>query len=469
MLGNKSLKINCGVIGIYGLPRAAQYAYWGMYALQHRGAESAGIITSDENQFYFHRGMGEVSTVFSDAEQISSLKGHIAVGHNRYSTTGASDPTNIQPLFTTYWGGELGIAHNGNVTNYLSLRKKLEASGALFRTQTDTEVFLHLIANRREKEFVPRLAGALKQVKGAYSLVIITSDSLYAIRDPYGIRPLCLGKLRNGYVVASESCALDIMKAKYVRDIKPGEIMVIDRDGCRIADQLKPRHPAMCIFEFVYFARPDSKIFDENVDKLRRRLGRRLAWESPAEADVVISVPDSSNTAALGYSEASGIKFEIGLIRNHYVGRTFILPDQKIRDIDALIKYNPVRGVIEGRDIVVVDDSIVRGTTSKKIISILRSAGAKKIHYRVSSPPIISPCFYGVDIPNFSKLIAHHYSVDEIKKKIGVDSLAYLSIEGLLSVSKRPADHFCTACFSRNYPVPGDAVPNSRKMLKNPE
>jgi len=460
-LKTKSLKINCGVVGVYGLPHAAEYAYLGLYALQHRGAESAGIISNDGKDFYAYRGMGEVASVFSDYDKLASLKGYSAIGHNRYSTTGASDPVNIQPLFTNYWGGRIAVAHNGNITNYKTLRKNLESSGAIFRTESDTEVIPHLIAKRREKDFIDRLIGALKRLKGAYSLVLMTDDSVVAARDPYGIRPLCLGKLKGGYIIVSESCALDIMKAKYIREIQPGEILLIDNKGPRTVGNIEIKKRAMCIFEYVYFSRPDSKVFGENVDKIRRRLGRQLAWEQPADADIVISVPDSSNTAALGYSEGSGIKFEIGLIRNHYIGRTFIIPNQKLRDVDVLVKYNPVRGVIRGKKVVVVDDSIVRGTTSKKIVDILRKGGAKEIHYRVSSPPLISPCFYGVDIPTFEELIAYKHSLTEIKGIINVDSLGYLSIEGMLSVSKKPKDNFCTACFTKKYPVMGDNIPRS--------
>ncbi|MCP4634493.1 MAG: amidophosphoribosyltransferase [candidate division Zixibacteria bacterium] len=451
---DKSLKDKCGVFGVYGIPHAAQFSYLGLYALQHRGAESAGIITSDGDNFYTHRGMGEVSTVFTSPQIIESLKGNIALGHNRYSTTGSSDEANIQPILTTYWGGEIGIAHNGNLVNYNQLRKKLESGGAVFRTMTDTEVFIHLLAKCKKTDLPERLATALKHVKGAYSLGLITKDMLIAARDPHGFRPLCLGKLDGGFVIASESCALDIMKAEYIRDIEPGEILIIDKNGPRTASKMAVKQHAHCIFEFVYFSRPDSMIFGENVDKVRRKLGRRLAWESPVDADVVIAVPDSSNTAALGYSEASGIRMEIGLIRNHYIGRTFILPSQKIRDIDALIKYNPVKGVIQGKRVVVVDDSIVRGTTSRKIISMLKDAGPDKLHYRVSSPPIVSPCYYGIDIPTSEELIAHKHSIKEIKHKIGVDSLAYLSIDGMLSTTKRQPNEFCTACFSKKYPVP---------------
>ncbi|MBD3169632.1 MAG: amidophosphoribosyltransferase [candidate division Zixibacteria bacterium] len=457
---NKSLKINCGVCGVFGTEQAAHLIYLALYALQHRGAESAGIISTDGGNFYAHRGMGEVATVFSSPQIFDTLSGNAAIGHNRYSTTGASDPINMQPLFTKYWGGEIAIGHNGNITNYKTLRTKLESSGATFRTESDTELFLHLIARCRKKDLGERLATAFKHIKGAYSLVAMTRDSLIAARDPHGVRPLALGKLEDGFIVASETCAFDIMKAEYIRDVEPGEILIIDKNGPRTAARMATKRSASCIFEFVYFSRPDSKVFGENVDKLRRAMGRRLAWESPAEADFVISVPDSSNTAALGYSEASGIRLELGLIRNHYVGRTFILPDQKIRDIDALIKYNPVKGVISGKNIIVVDDSIVRGTTSRKIVSMLKEAGANKVHYRVSSPPLISPCFYGIDIPTFSELAAHKHDIEEIRRKIGADSLAYLSIDGMLSVSKRKPGEFCTACFSKKYPIPGDFEEN---------
>ncbi|MCJ7497415.1 MAG: amidophosphoribosyltransferase [candidate division Zixibacteria bacterium] len=377
----------------------------------------------------------------------------MAIGHNRYSTTGSSTVANIQPLQITYKGDKLlAVGHNGNLTNSTGLRNKLEKEGSIFQTTTDSEIILHLIARSKKEKIEDSLADALSQVSGAYSLVFITSDSILAARDPYGWRPLALGKLRDAWVIASETCAFDIIEAKYVRDIKPGEIILINNKGLKSFSPFKKVKHAFCIFEFIYFARPDSMIFGENVDKVRRRLGHQLAKEQPADADIVIAVPDSSNTHTLGYSEQSGIKFEVGLIRNHYIGRTFIHPEQKIRDLDARIKYNPVKGVLRDKKIIIVDDSIVRGTTSRKLVGMLRNAGAKEVHFRVSSPPIISPCFYGIDMPTKKELIASSKSVEEIRGYLGVDSLGYLSIEGMLSMPSLPREDFCVACFSGKYP-----------------
>jgi len=444
---------NCGIFAVYGAKKAAELTYLGLYALQHRGQEASGIVSSNAHRFIQLKGMGQVNDVFASKEVLGDLKGELAIGHNRYSTTGSSTIANIQPIQISYKGNRLlAVGHNGNLTNSTSLRKKLEKEGSIFQTTTDSEIILHLIARSKKEKIEESLSDALSRVNGAYSVVFITSDSILAARDPYGWRPLALGKLRDAWVVASETCAFDIIGAKYVRDIRPGEILLINEKGLKSFYNSKKVKPAFCIFEFIYFARPDSMIFGENVDKVRRRLGRQLAKEKPASADMVIAVPDSSNTHTLGYSEESGIKFEVGLIRNHYIGRTFIHPEQKIRDLDARIKYNPVKGVLKGKSIVIVDDSIVRGTTSRKLVGMLRNAGAKEVHFRVSSPPIISPCFYGIDMPTKKELIASSKSVEGIRRYLGVDSLGYLSIEGMLCMPSLPKADFCVACFSGKYP-----------------
>ncbi|HVP37158.1 MAG TPA: amidophosphoribosyltransferase [Terriglobales bacterium] len=445
---------NCGIFAIYGARKASELTYLGLYALQHRGQEASGIVSSDGNKLYQLKGMGQVNEVFASKDVLSSLRGEIAIGHNRYSTTGSSTVANIQPLQITYKGDKLlAVGHNGNLTNSSSLRKKLEREGSIFQTTTDSEIILHLIARSKKEKIEESLADALSKVRGAYSLVFITADSILAARDPYGWRPLALGKLRDSWVVASETCAFDMIGARYIRDVQPGEIIHINEKGLKSITPFKQVKHAFCIFEFIYFARPDSMIFGENVDKVRRRLGRQLAKEQPADADIVIAVPDSSNTHTLGYSEQSGIKFEVGLIRNHYIGRTFIQPEQKIRDLDARIKYNPVKGVLKDKRIVIVDDSIVRGTTSRKLVWMLRNAGAKEVHFRVSSPPITSPCFYGIDMPTKKELIASTKSVEQIRRYLGVDTLGYLSIEGMLSMPSLPKDDFCVACFSGRYPT----------------
>ncbi|MDZ4723199.1 MAG: amidophosphoribosyltransferase [candidate division Zixibacteria bacterium] len=444
----------CGVFGILGNPRAAELTYLGLYALQHRGQESAGIVTSDKGAIHIHKGMGQVADVLSKKEVLERLTGDIAVGHTRYSTTGASSIINIQPFLITNRSSSLAIAHNGNLTNDVELRQKLDENGSIFQTTSDTEIILHLAAVSRKKSRMERICEALQKVEGAFSLLILTENSLIAARDPNGFRPLALGKFRDAYVVASETCAFDIIDAQYIRDIEPGEVLEITHEGLQSHFPMKKAEPSACIFEFIYFARPDSKIFGENVDKVRRRLGRQLAKEHPVDADIVIGIPDSANTATLGYSEESGIPFELGLIRNHYVGRTFIDPHQKIRDLDVRVKFNPVKGVLKDKRVIVIDDSIVRGTTSKKLVSMIREAGAKEIHFRVSSPPIISPCYFGIDMPSKSELIGANMSIDEIEKYLGVDSLRYLSLEGMLSMPSLPNTSFCHGCFSGNYPAP---------------
>lgn len=449
---SEEIQCECGVFGIFGAPLAAELTYFGLYALQHRGQEAAGIVTSDGLTLHELKGTGEVSDVFDNQKKIGSLVGERAIGHNRYSTTGSSSLRNVQPLVINYRGERLAAAHNGNLTNSESLRRKLEKAGSIFQTTSDTEEILHLIARSHKETMLEIVADALKKVRGAYSTVFLTKDQLIAARDPHGFRPLALGQRGDAWVVASETCAFDIIGAKYVRDVAPGEIIQITEQGLKSISPFGKKKHAFCIFEFIYFSRPDSKIFGENVDKVRRRLGRQLAREHPVEADIVIAVPDSSNTATLGYSEESGIHFEIGFIRNHYVGRTFIDPEQQIRDLDVKVKFNAVKGVLKDKRVVVVDDSIVRGTTMKKLIKMLRDAGATEIHLRISSPPIISPCFYGIDMPTKRELIASSHTVAEIGRALDVDSIGYLSLEGMLSMHALPKTSFCTACFSGKYP-----------------
>jgi len=455
---------NCGVFGVFRNGKAAELTYFGLYALQHRGQESAGIVTSNQGAIHMHKGMGEVSEVFSNEDAIRKLAGNMAVGHTRYSTTGASSLINIQPFLITNRRSSLAIAHNGNLTNAIQLRQRLDARGSIFQTTSDTEVILHLAARSRKRRKLDRVCDALAAVKGAFSALFLTEDSIIAARDSYGFRPLCLGKLRRTWIVASETCAFDIIGARYIRDIEPGEVLEISDKGLRSRFPMKKTKHACCIFEYIYFARPDSKIFGENVDKVRRRLGRRLAREHPVEADIVIGIPDSANTATLGYSEESGIRFEIGLIRNHYVGRTFIDPHQNIRDLDVKVKFNAVKGVLDGRRVVVVDDSIVRGTTSLKLVKMLREAGAREIHFRVSSPPIISPCFYGIDMPTKKELIASRHSVAEIERYLGVDSLRYLSLDGMLAIKALPDTTFCDSCFSGKYPLKPPTINGKNRL-----
>ncbi len=422
--------------------------------MQHRGQEASGIVSSDGIRSYSHRGIGLVDEVYQEKESLNRLKGNRAIGHNRYSTTGSStNLDNVQPFAINYKDGDLAIAHNGNLTNAVSLRRAMEKKGSIFQSSSDTEVILHLIATSRQKTLEQRIVDALRKVEGAYSLLLITNDKVIAARDPRGWRPLALGRLKGAWVVASETCAFDLIGAKYIRDIQPGEIFVMSEKKNISMNPFVKRKSAHCVFEFIYFARPDSKIFGQNVDKVRRRLGRQLATEHPADADIVISVPDSSNTHTLGYSEKSGIRQEIGLIRNHYVGRTFIAPEQKIRDLDAKIKYNPVKGVLNNRKVVIVDDSIVRGTTSRKLVEMVKRAGAKEIHFRVASPPIVAPCFYGIDMPTKKELIASSKSVEKIRRYLGVKSLGYLSLKGMMSMKSLGKNGYCTSCFTGKYPT----------------
>lgn len=445
---------NCGIVGIYGHPEAAQLAYLSLHALQHRGQEGSGIVTSDGENVYRHVGMGLVSDVYSDPDKFARLQGHIAIGHNRYSTTGSSMLLNAQPILVTSKAGPMALAHNGNLVNYKLLRDQLEKTGSIFQTTNDSEVILHLAARSQKPTMEAQLLEALQQVRGAYSLVILTKDSLIVARDPHGVRPLALGKLNDTIVVASETCAMDLLGAKYIRDIKPGEMISFSPQGEKTWQINVPPKSAHCIFEFIYFSRPDSQIFGEYVDKTRRKLGKNLALEHPIDADIVISVPDSSNTAGIGYSRRTDMNFDIGLIRNHYIGRTFIQPSQKTRDFNVRVKFNPVGGVLKDRRVVVVEDSIVRGTTLRHLTKMLREAGAKEVHIRVSSPPIKYPCYYGMDFPSPEELIANEKEIEEIREYLGVDSLGYLSLEGLLASVPNGDRGYCTACFSGNYPIP---------------
>jgi amidophosphoribosyltransferase len=449
------LKEECALFGVYGAADAAEMAYLGLYSLQHRGQESSGIVTSDGERIHEHRALGLVAKVY-DKEILDRLSGSLAIGHNRYSTTGLSSVVNVQPLLVDCKIGKIAVAHNGNLVNAVELRRRMEKDGSIFRSTTDSEVILHLIARSGQTTHEDMIMEALQKVRGAFSLVFLMKDKVMAARDPLGFRPLCLGRRDDTYVFASESCAFDIIGAMYLRDIAPGELCVLGPGGPQFMRFAEPAERLQrCIFEFIYFSRPDSRVFGENVDKVRRKLGRRLAEESPVDADIVIAVPDSSNTIALGFSEASKIPFELGLIRNHYVGRTFIQPRQSMRDWDVRIKFNPVRGVLKGKKIVVVDDSIVRGSTMRKLVSILRQGGASEIHLRIGSPPITHSCYYGIDTPTRGELIASNHTVDQIKEYLGVDSLHYLSREGLLTCVEEP-HNYCVACFSGNYSVMPD-------------
>ena len=443
----------CAVFGIYGHEEAANLTYLGLYALQHRGQEASGIVSADGEQFYAQKGMGLVADIFNKTV-LDKLPGHMAIGHNRYSTAGGNDLKNIQPLTVNFALGNLALAHNGNLINAQVLRNELEAYGAIFQSTSDSEVIIHLIAHSRADTFLARVIDALSQVRGAFSVVLMTDDGLIAARDPYGLRPLCIGRLRSSWIVASETCAFDLLDAEYVREVEPGELVVLNDQGIESHHPFVQVPPAMCVFEYVYFARPDSKIFGANaVYHTRKALGRQLAQESWVPADIVIPVPDSGVPAALGYAEGGGIRFETGLIRNHYVGRTFIEPEQSIRHFGVKVKLNAVPEVLEGKRVVVVDDSLVRGTTSRKIVKMIRQAGAKEVHMRISSPPIVSPCFYGIDTPTKKELIASSHSTEEIRKYITADSLAYLSLDGMLKAAPGTPTQYCNACFTEKYPL----------------
>jgi len=441
---------------VYGHPNAAELTYYGLYALQHRGQESAGIVTSDGTQFHAHKGMGLVSQVFN-GEILHRLVGHMALGHTRYSTTGSSQLLNAQPLTVDCARGQIAIAHNGNLTNAASLRDELEARGSIFQTTVDSEIILHLMAQPNGNGSGNNLIHAIRRIEGAYSLVIMTENELIGVRDPHGFRPLCIGKLGNAWVLASETCALDLIHAKFVRDVEPGEIVVINQDGLSSVQAFPEQtRRAFCIFEYVYFARPDSTIAGRNVYKVRVEMGRQLAREFPIEADVVVPVPDSGNCAALGYSLESDIPYEMAFVRNHYVGRSFLQPSQLIRDFDVRVKLNLITELVKDKRVIVVDDSIVRGTTCKARVNNLKEAGAKEVHVLVSCPPHMNPCVYGIDFPDRNKLMAANHSLEEIRNYLNADSLYYLSKDGLVKATGLPASSFCMACYDGHYPVPFD-------------
>src|SRR5213592_242657 len=448
----------CGVFGIYGHPNAAELTYYGLYALQHRGQESAGIVACDGRQFRKHVGMGLVSQIFS-GNILHGLVGEMAVGHTRYSTTGSSQLSNAQPMTVNSSKGQLAIAHNGNLTNAAELRDALESKGLPFQTTVDSEIILMLLAQPTLGGKENNLVQTVRRIEGAYSLVIMTEEELIGVRDPHGFRPLSIGRLGEGWVLASETCAFDLIHAKFVRDVQPGEIVIINEDGLKSLQAFpEQERRAFCVFEYVYFARPDSMIANRNVYKVRVEMGRELAREFPLEADVVVPVPDSGNCAALGYSLESGIPFEMAFVRNHYVGRSFLQPSQLIRDFDVRVKLNLITELVKGKRVIVVDDSIVRGTTCKARVTNLKEAGAKEVHVLVSCPPHMNPCVYGIDFPDRSKLMAANYSLDEIRKYLSADSLAYLSQQGMIKATGLPADSFCMACYDGRYPVPYDPL-----------
>jgi amidophosphoribosyltransferase len=465
------LKEECGVFGIHGHSEAANLTYLGLYALQHRGQESAGIAASDGARIRASKAMGYVNDAF-DSAALAKLPGTLAVGHVRYSTAGESRLANAQPILVDSAHGQFAVAHNGNLINAAELRDALVREGAIFQTSSDTEIIVHLFARSKADTAENAIVDAISQVRGAFSFVMLTRDRLIGVRDPHGFRPLAIGRLGDSWVFCSETCALDLIGATYVRDVAPGELVVAGPQGLRSVRPYPPARPSQCIFEHVYFARPDSYVFGESVNEVRTEFGRRLAGESGVEADVVVPIPDSGVCAAVGYAEASGIPMRMGLIRNHYVGRTFIQPQQSIRHFGVRVKLNPVRSILEGKRVILVDDSIVRGTTSRKIVRMVRSAGAKEVHMRISCPPTISPCFYGVDTPRRSELIAATHTLEEIRKYVDADSVAYLSLEGLTGAVKNGASNYCTSCYTGVYPVafPREEAAYLQMALKlNPE
>ncbi|MBL8921939.1 MAG: amidophosphoribosyltransferase [Myxococcaceae bacterium] len=444
----------CGVFGIYGHDEAANLAYLGLHAQQHRGQESGGIVTSDGQRLRSFRGMGLVADVFT-APVLEQLPGNLAIGHVRYSTAGGSHLKNAQPLQVSFAGGQLAVAHNGNFVDADATRRSLEAEGAIFQSDSDTENIIHHIARSKAPTLEARVVEALRRTSGAFSLLFLSDKQLIGVRDPIGFRPLVLGRLKEAYVLASETTALDLIEAEFIREVEPGEMLVIDENGLRSSFPFEKRPPGRCVFELVYFARPDSRVFGESVFQVRKKLGMQLAREQPAEADVVIAVPDSGVAAAIGYAEQARLPFDVGLIRSHYVGRTFIEPQQSIRHFGVKLKLAPVRSTLEGKRVVAVDDSIVRGTTSRKIVKMLKDAGAKEVHLRISSPPTTWPCYYGIDTPSRQELIAASHSTDEIARYVTAESLGYLSEQGLVTAAGDGSGRsFCTACFSGRYPTP---------------
>jgi amidophosphoribosyltransferase len=448
----------CGVFGIHGHPDASKISYFGLYALQHRGQESAGIAVVQDDHIATHRGMGLVPEVF-DMSHLEELKGNSAIGHVRYSTTGSSILSNAQPFVVHHKQKSYAVAHNGNIVNAHTLKKELEESGSIFQTTMDTEIFLHLLVKNLKYGFEEALVRAVRKLNGAYSFVVLTSrGEVIGIKDPNGFRPLCLGKMNGSYVLASETCAMDLVNAEFVRSVEPGEILIINDEGLKSLNPHENVRRSFCIFEFIYFARPDSTIFGQNVYQIRKAHGRRLAQEAPVDADLVMPFPDSGMYAALGYSEASGIPFEMGMIRNHYVGRTFIQPTQSMRDFGVRVKLNPIRDLLKGKDIIIIEDSIIRGTTARTRVQALRELGVKRVHLRVSGPPHRFPCHYGIDFSTKGELIAASKSVEELRDYLGLDSLYYLSLEGLLEATgiENPESNFCKACFDGCYPVKFD-------------
>ncbi|HEX4346418.1 MAG TPA: amidophosphoribosyltransferase [Vicinamibacterales bacterium] len=453
-------KEECGVFGIFGHPEAANMTYLGLYALQHRGQESAGIAASDRQQVRLSKAMGYVADAFNE-EELARLPGDLAVGHVRYSTAGESKLANAQPLLIDCAHGQIAIAHNGNLVNATELRDELVQQGSIFQASADTEVVLHLYARSKAKNVEDAVVESVRQVQGAFSFLLLTKDRLIAVRDPHGFRPLAIGRLDDAWVVCSETCAMDLIGATYVRDVEPGEVAVISRDGLRSIKPFAPAPLAHCVFEHVYFARPDSYVFGKSVNEVRTNLGRILAREQRVEADVVVPIPDSGVCAAMGYAEESGIPLRMGLIRNHYVGRTFIQPQSAIRHFGVKVKLNPVRSILEGRRVILVDDSLVRGTTSRKIVKMVRAAGASEVHVRISCPPTISPCFYGVDTPRRADLIAATHTLEEIKRYLQADSIGYLSLEGLMAAVGTSGNQYCSSCYTGHYPV---AFPRDEKV-----
>lgn len=453
-MSDEGVKESCGVFGVYNHPEAARVTYLGLFALQHRGEEAAGICTSDGEGLHIVKGQGLVGDVF-DGDPMAALPGRNAIGHTRYSTTGSSIAVNAQPYKVNYSRGQIAVGHNGNLVNAQILRAELEAYGSIFGSTMDSEIFVHLFARPTFRNVEEAIIESIKKVEGAYSLVILNEKQLYAVRDPHGFRPLCYGKLGAGYVVASETCAFDLIEADFIRELEPGEMLIIDENGPRSIFPFKDQNiqRAHCIFEHVYFARPDSTIFGDNVASVRERLGRNLAKEQPARADIVVPVPDSGNFAAMGFSKESGIPLAHGFTRNHYIGRTFISPSQSARLTKVRIKLNPIKEMVDGKRVVVVDDSIVRGNTAKSRVKLLRKAGAKEVHMRISCPPHVSPCYYGIDFPSKEELLACNNSMEEIKKFLDVDSIGYLSIEGMLGATRQDPKSFCSACFSGKYPT----------------
>jgi amidophosphoribosyltransferase len=446
-------KDECGVFGIFGHPEAANLTYLGLYALQHRGQESAGIVTADGERMRVSRAMGHVADAF-DESALQALPGHLAIGHTRYSTAGESRINNAQPFLIDCAHGQIAVAHNGNLVNARELRDDLVQAGAIFQTSSDTEVLLHLYARSKAPSVEEALIESVTQIRGAFSLVLLTKDRLIAVRDPHGFRPLALGKLGDAWIVCSETCALDLIGGVYVRDIEPGEVLIVSDGGLRSIKAFPPAPLAHCVFEHVYFSRPDSYVFGRSVNDVRTELGRVLAREAAADADVVVPIPDSGVCAATGFAEEAKLPLRMGLIRNHYVGRTFIQPQQSIRHFGVKVKLNPVRSILEGQRVVLIDDSLVRGTTSRKIVKMVKAAGAREVHLRISCPPTISPCFYGVDTPSRTDLIAATHTIDEIRRYVGADSLAYLSIEGLRqAVGPAQQQSYCTSCYTGVYPV----------------